>query len=101
VNGRVLLFSVIAPLAYTIANYFNLSLFRYYPSAGRFSFAGQPDLGSPILLYGWITTAILSSALAAFIVPRRWSDRLPPDLCWMALSVALFAALIYEKRWFF
>jgi hypothetical protein len=100
-NGRMLLFSILAPAVYTLANYFSLPLLRYYPLAGRFSFADQPGMGIAILWYGWVATAILVSALTSFIIPRQWSDRLPLDLCWMSLGAALFAALIYEKRWFF
>ena len=100
-NGRAILFSVVAPAAYIIADYFGWSLFSYYPVAGRFSFVARTDSGFAILWYGWLAAAILAGALAAFMVPRRWSDRLPLDLCWMSLAAALFAVLIYEKRWFF
>lgn len=54
-----------------------------------------------MLWYGWVAAAILAGALAAFAIPRRWSDRLPLDLCWMVLAASLVAAMIYEKRWFF
>jgi hypothetical protein len=101
VNGRAILFSVVAPAAYTLASYFDWPLLRYYPVAGRLSFVAETGFGFVILWYGWVATAILAGALAALIVPRRWSDRLPLDLCWMMLIASLFAALIYEKRWFF
>ena len=86
---------------YTLASYFDWPLLRYYPVAGRFSFVAETGLGFAMLWYGWVATAILAGAAAAFLVPRRWSDRLPPDLCWMMLVASLLAAMIYEKRWFF
>jgi len=99
-NGRVILFSMAAPPAYILASYFDWPLLRFYPMAGRFSFVAETGLGFSILWYGWIATAILAGLVAAFVIPRRWSDRLPLDLCWMMLIASLFAALIYEKRWF-
>jgi hypothetical protein len=101
VNGRAILFSMVAPATYTIASYFSWPLLRYYPITGRFSWATETGSGFEILWYGWVAAAVLAGALAAFAVPRRWSDRLPLDLCWMMLLGSLFAALIYEKRWFF
>lgn len=99
-SGRVTLFSTIAALVYTIASYLNLSVIRYYPVSGHFAFhAGEQ--GMVILWYGWILAAALAGAAVSLAMPRRWLDRLPSDLNWMVLTAALFAILIYEKRWFF
>jgi hypothetical protein len=101
VSGRATLFSLTAVPIYTVNYYFNWPLFRYYPTSHSFSFTNQPDAGPAILWYGWIAAAMAVGAVVAFAVPRRWSDRLPLDLTWMVLAIALFAVFLYEKRWFF
>jgi hypothetical protein len=99
--GRATLFSLVAVPAYTVCYYFNLPLFFYYPGPGRFSFAAEAGSGFAILWYGWVASAALAGTLAALAIPRRWSDRVPLDFTWMALIAAIFAVLLYEKRWFF
>lgn len=98
---RLPVFSVTAGVAYTLAYYFDWSLFRYYIMENRFHLTEQPDTaGPPILWYGWLATAVLAGIVAAAIVPPRLAARLPADLLWLMPVVLMVAALMYEKRWF-
>jgi hypothetical protein len=56
--------------------------------------------GFPIFWYGWLATAVVIGAIAAWMLPRRWARRLPFDLSWIVPIVMIVAALTYEKRWF-
>jgi hypothetical protein len=100
-NGRSTLFSLIAVPVYILGYYSNRPLFFYYPTVRSFSLTPQVGLGFVIMWYGWIAAAILIGAIAAIIVPRRWSDRIPLDLTWMMMLAAVLAVLLYERRWFF
>jgi hypothetical protein len=96
-----MLFSAVAVVAYTLAYYFDWSLFQYYVSEGRFHVSPLPEsAGPPILWYGWLATASLAGLAAAIAVPRRLLTRLLPDLVWLVPVVALLAAVMYEMRWF-
>ena len=98
---RAMIFSLVASLTYTLAYYFDWSLFQYYLAVNRFHFSPQgAEAGPPILWYGWLATACLAGALAALIVPKRLAARLSPDLLWLVPAVLIVAALMYEKRWF-
>lgn len=98
---RMTVFSLAAGIAYTIAYYFDWSLFQYYLAENCFHFTAQPEsAGPPILWYGWLGTALIAGAVAALAVPPRLASRLPPDLLWLVPGVLIFAALMYEKRWF-
>jgi len=100
-HRRLTIFSLAACVAYTAAYYFDWPLFRYYLVSRRFSFGIQPDsAGAPILWYGWLVAAILAGVLAAAIMPRGAALRLPPDLLWIVPVTSVFAALLYEARWF-
>ncbi len=101
VHGRLILFSLAAPIAYTLAYYFDWSLFQYYVSEGRIHFSPLPaSAGPPILWYGWLATAGLAGGAIACAAPRRLIARLSPELPWLIPVAALLAALIYEMRWF-
>ena len=101
VHGRLMLFSLGATLAYTAAYYFDWSLFQYYVAEGRFHISPLPEsAGPPILWYGWLANAALAGGAIALATPRALIARLAPDLVWLAGFVALFAALMYELRWF-
>ena len=101
VRERLPVFSIAAGIAYTLAYYFDWSLFRYYIMENRFHLTEQPDAaGPPILWYGWLATAVLAGIVAAAIVPPRLAARLPADLLWLMPVVLMVAALMYEKRWF-
>lgn len=97
----MMLFSAVAGIAYTLAEYFDWPLFRYY-LAGGFSLTDLPDsAGHVIHWYGWIATAVLAGAVAAALAPRRLLARIPADISWMVLIATMLAVLVYEKRWFF
>ena len=101
VNGRLMVFSLIACLAYTLAYYFDWPLFQYYLEENRFHLTAQPaSSGPPILWYGWLATAILAGGVCALILPRRLLTRVLPDLVWLIPCALIVAALMYEARWF-
>ena len=99
--ARLIVFSLAACVAYTLAYYFEWSLFRYYLAENRFHFSGQAEsAGPPILWYGWLATAVLAGLAIAAIAPKRAISRLSPDLIWLIPSLLIVAALVYEMRWF-
>lgn len=101
VHGRLMMFSASASVAYTLAYYFDWSLFQYYVAEGRFHVLPLPaSAGPPILWYGWLATAMLAGLVIAIAVPRRLLAWLPADLVWLVPFVAVLAALMYEVRWF-
>jgi hypothetical protein len=99
-HARLMIFSLTACIVYTLAYYFNWSLFRYYLATGTIDVSAPDAAGPPILWYGWLATALLAGAAAAFLVPRRAIGRMSPELAWLVPSIALLAALMYELRWF-
>jgi hypothetical protein len=100
-RGRLLVFSLAGSAGYTLAYYFNWPLLIYYPVVNQLHVVrqGRAD-GFPIFYYGWLATAVVIGAVAAWVTPRRWADRLPFDLAWIVPIVMIVAALTYEKRWF-
>jgi len=99
-HSRLMMFSLTACLAYTLAYYFDWSLFRYYLTSGTIDVAAPATAGPPILWYGWLATAVLAGVTAAIVVPRGFVVRLSPELAWLVPAAALLAALMYEVRWF-
>jgi hypothetical protein len=100
-HGRLMVFSLIACIAYTLAYYFDWSLFQYYLQENRFHFTVQPaSSGPPILWYGWLALAILAGGVVTLVLPPQFAARLPPDLLWLIPSALMLAALMYEMRWF-
>jgi hypothetical protein len=100
-HARLTIFSLVACLVYTLAYYFDWSLFQYYLAENRFHIAPQDaSAGPPILWYGWLATAALAGVAAAVAFPKRLAARLSPDLLWLVPAVMIVAALMYEKRWF-
>jgi hypothetical protein len=83
-----------------LAYYFDWSLFRYYLGTGTVALSAPAAAGAPILWYGWLATAVLAGAAAAFLIPRSWSERLSPELAWLIPAITLLAAFMYELRWF-
>ena len=60
--ARAMLFSAVSGIGYTLAEYFNWPLFRYYLNGG-FSLSEQPANASHVIhWYGWIATAALGYA---------------------------------------
>ena len=99
-HARLMLFSLTACIVYTLAYYFDWSLFRYYLGSGTFEVSPSAEAGAPILWYGWLATAVLAGALAALLIPKQAVARLSPELTWLVPAAALLAAFMYELRWF-
>jgi hypothetical protein len=101
-HGRFAIFSILFGIVYTVAFYFNLALFKYYPLVHAFHVADQDkQAGPPISWYGWIATALVVSLPLTFLVPRRIADRLSPSWAGLIPVALVVLVLIYEKRWFF
>ncbi|MSR07317.1 MAG: hypothetical protein EXR93_09675 [Gemmatimonadetes bacterium] len=78
------------------------SPFRYYPMLNKFSLAPieGPEAGPPILWYGWVAAALVSSAVLALIVPRRLADRLWHGYTWLLPAITLVVILVSQRHWF-
>jgi hypothetical protein len=101
-HGRFSIFSIVFGIVYTLAFFFSVAVFKYYPLVHEFHIANQPNTaGPPISWYGWIVTALLVSLPLALLVPRRWADRLSPTWAGLIPAALIFLVLVYEKRWFF
>jgi len=101
-HGRFSIFSIVFGIAYTLAFFFNVAAFKYYPLVHEFHIAGQPKTaGPPISWYGWIAVALLVSIPVALAVPRRMADRISPTWAGVIPAALVLIVLIYEKRWFF
>lgn len=96
------IFSILFGIVYTLAFYFNYTVFHYYPVLHEFHVEALPPgtAGPPINWYAWVASATVVSAALAMAVPRRWAERLPPALSWALPVILLLVVLIYEKRWF-
>jgi hypothetical protein len=96
------IFSILFPVLYTLAFYFNWQVFRYYPQLGEFHLGLLPPKtsGPPINWYSWIATAAVASALIAFLVPRKVAERLPSRVCWIVPLAVVVVVFVYEKHWF-
>ena len=99
-HPRLMLFSLAACTVYTLAYYFDWSLFRYYLGTGTVGLSAPASAGAPILWYGWLATAVLGGAAIAVLIPRSWTARLSPELAWLVPAIAMLAAFMYELRWF-
>jgi hypothetical protein len=101
-HGRFSIFSICFGVVYTLAFFFSVAAFKYYPLVHEFHIVDQPKAaGPPISWYGWIVAALVVSLPLALAVPRRWSDRLSPTWAGLIPAALIFLVLVYEKRWFF
>jgi glucan phosphoethanolaminetransferase (alkaline phosphatase superfamily) len=101
-HGRYAIFSIVFGVAYTVAFYFNLALFKFYPLVGAFHMTDQgKEAGPPISWYGWLATALVVSLPVSLLTPRRLADRLSPSWAGLIPVALVVLVLIYEKRWFF
>lgn len=99
--GKLLVFSMLFAVVYTLCFYFNIALFKYYPMVGEFHVTAQGrQAGPPISWYGWMAVAFLVSAPVALVLPAKLVDRIPPSVAWVLPTLILVTVLVYEKRWF-
>jgi hypothetical protein len=94
-------FSILFGVVYSVCFYMEWALFRYYPETNRFYLTMHPEDGPAILWYGWVTSALLISGAAAFIVPRRMAERVSDDTVWLVPVAMMVVILIYHRQWFF
>jgi hypothetical protein len=95
------IFSIVFGALYTLCFYVDISLFRYYPEVSQFRWQITPDIGPPILWYGWIAVAALGSGAIALLVPAKLADRLWSGWVWILPVVTVVVILAYEtKLWF-
>jgi hypothetical protein len=100
-QGRYALFSIVFGVTYTVGFYSGWALFKYYPLVGQFHADILPKKSGPAMLwYAWVFDAALIAALVAFLIPRRWSDRLPAAASWITPLVLIVAMFVYERHWF-
>lgn len=102
---RVLpIFSVAFAVLYTIAMYFNLALFVYYPQVNQLHWRDQPGLPPPPMYwYGWLATAAIAAAAVSILCaafPARWSARLWSGLVWAVPCGAAIFILYVLRPWF-
>lgn len=90
---------VFGPL-YVLCFYVDISLFRYYPETAQFHWQMTQNEGPPILWYGWLAVAGLTSAAIALLVPPQWANRLWPGWVWLLPVIVVVVILLYEVRWF-
>lgn len=83
--------------------FYQFSLFRYYPVLGRFHIEALPleTSGPAILWYSWLFGALVIALVAALIVPRSLADRLGETWVWAVPIAMLVLIIVYERRWFY
>jgi hypothetical protein len=101
-GARLVLFSLVSMITYTLAYYFNWAPFRLYPASADIEWLRPSHADSvSISWYGWIAAGVLAGALVASLTPGSLVRRIPTRAAWL-IPMGLFAAtLLYEKRWFF
>jgi hypothetical protein len=100
-SAKLIVFSMLFIVVYTLCFFFNVALFKYYPMVREFHVDSQGKAaGPPISWYGWLAVAALVSGAVALAVPGRLASRIPPAVSWVVPLVVLVTVLVYEKRWF-
>jgi hypothetical protein len=96
-------FSFAFVFAYPLTDWFNLALFKYYPTIGVWSFTKNPA-GNAMQWYGWLASAfifaVIVSAIYALLSPRFSAARLL-DYAWITPVVMLLFSLyiVYVGWW--
>jgi len=95
-------FSMSFVFFYPLADWFNLALFKYYPTIGIFSFV-KNKAGNAIQWYGWMATALIFALIVSAIyaaLPPRFSARRALDLAWIIpIGMLLFSVYIVYAGW--
>jgi hypothetical protein len=89
-------------IAYAIAVYVDVPLFRYYPLVQRWSLhdLATQSLGPAMSWYGWIATAAIPAVVLALLVPNRNGERIPAAVFWLVPLVMFAAGWYHERAWF-
>ena len=99
-NARVA--TLVFGIAYAIAVYVDVPLFRYYPLVQRWSLhdLATQALGPAMSWYGWIATAAIPTIVLAALVPNRIGDWIPAAVYWIVPIVMFVAGFYHERAWF-
>ncbi len=93
-------FSLVFPVVYVVLYYNELALFRFYPLVGELHLNIQPTTFGPAMIYyGWIIVSTFAAAVAAAVVPSRWTAHLWAGWSWLVPAFATLFTFIYETRW--
>lgn len=96
-------FSLTFIVAYQIFDYFNVTLIRYYPDIGRFSFGRIPGAHNAIGWFGWMGWALVVALAVSGVyalLPRPLTDRVSWGWAWIVpIAVACFALYIVVVGW--
>ncbi len=99
--ARWTLASFVAGAAYVLAYSQNFTLFYYFPMVGEWHWQPQAEaLGPGITYFGWKFIGLLAGG-ASLLLPRRWTERLPPDAVWVGALVLIGIVVAHEAHWFF
>jgi len=75
--NQSLLFSLLAPMIYLVADIYRFPMFTYFPAANEIHWgwvAMSEELGPGMYWYGWLATAALSASLTSFFLVRLGSS---------------------------
>ena len=71
--NQSLLFSLLAPIIYLVADIYRFPMFTYFPAANEIHWgwvAMSEELGPGMYWYGWLATATFSAGLTSLILVR-------------------------------
>ena len=95
-------FAAIFTVAYTALAIVDWTPFLYYPQVNAFSTIPLDRKSGPSMhWYGWIVTAIVIAVILSASIPTRWTKQYERELSWIPAILAIFAILIFERRWLF
>ena len=106
-DARLNVFSATFAVTYLalffVNEFFQFSLFGYYPVIGKFVHERLPleTSGPSILWYSWLLGAAVVGLVAALLTPRRVAERLGQNWVWMIGIALLVVVFVYERRWFY
>ncbi len=102
-NVFSLTFGVVYLGLFFLNEFFQISLFGYYPVLGGFFHERLPleTAGPAILWYGWLFGAAVVALVAALVTPRRLAEWLGQKPVWVVTTALLIVIVVYERRWFY
>jgi len=100
-------FSIVFPLIYLPAMYFNWPVFTYLPRLVEFRWLrympAGPAEGPGMYYYGWLLTAGIGAAAIAIVLsalPEHAARRIPANLAWIAALAVIAVLLDILSPWF-